>query len=1319
MADWFEQNAPSTGGDWFSLNAPKPKPKTIEEEAAAVSGLSVKAPSAPKVQMREEPMSAAMQAGAAVSRAVIPDGDVKREQSITPHDVAYQQRAQKAVDAQAKAGLQPMVPAGGYSVEEDVRPTEQVVFSEGKDDSEATKIAKGGARGLAKTSKAMVEPKNLAIMGGIAAVNALQAIPGSQLVTVPLAQATNATAATYFGAEMAASLPEQYREYTGALERGDTGGAAEALTGIGATTALSATGFRHGVGAAKPAVEARMGAAKPVITTPPPLANPRAQVGSANWENLSETRGTLPTERPVDLPAEVPYAEAMRQRESARAAQNQRGSTPVDQAQRKAELKARFRPEPPPEPMGVTPGKPAPLQPLGELVFKSAKESAEAFKQEGAKSAEQSAEVFSDASVVKTPAEFARADARRSRRRFSSQGGALDIPNPFRRESAPPPQKTLGEKFALEEAAKREAAKAEESSFLSTIKDWRNKYRTNVNDTTVGMTDPLKPLDALAGKTEVKPTTRMNDLIDKALRSPTIASRMLRDAKIPEYAWDVKSLDLLDQYMIARRSLEVEGAGFKTGRDAARDRQIVTDLENMEAIPASKGRPAMTYGHIAKEYTNFNNGLMDAAAQSGIVSKDLAAYLKDKYQSYIPIERWQEAYGHAHSNARGASQIASLARQTVVQKLTGSDRIIDSSILSTIHRADSVIGQITRNNAARYLTDQLKRLDPGDGSVIRPKQAGEHVPADRVVSQFVDGVKQEFVVDQSIATAAKSIDVKQLGWAMENIFAPMTRVLKLGTTGVNLKFAAVNFVRDLLATAVTLSGKPGIAAVADPRILWKAGKAIMPKSETMREMELAGSGFTSYDLSRGQAMPEIKMMRMWKHPGEYAKNVKEAVKDLPRNPKRSISKIASPPVRSIGALLRATENAFGKTELFGRARIYEAVKRDRTNKGFAPEDVVVESAQAANTALPNYARAGSVTRVLNPVIPYLGAGIRGVVSFTQALERSPMEAVGKIATGATAVAAVTAWNLVDPERREKYLGLDDWERRDNLIILGPNTKKNAQGRYENLIKIPLPQGINYLLDVARKSVEEKYTSDPVGFNDWAEALIGAFTPINPAPVSDNIAVNVGAGALATALPQTIKPGVQSLANYNFYTGKPIESGKLQELPPAERAYPHTSSAAKYVAREVLPKLGVKGSPVKTEAFVRDTFGGGAQVIIPAADAIVEGTGLMPKQAEHGVQGPVDTAVRAMTSAGAGEYDRKFYDLRKQLQDTIAQQEIDIIRQSTDLDALDRETRTKLMNQALGRAKSQVQKIMTESHIDEVEGSDKVAMMKQILDSFKQ
>lgn len=1158
-------------------------------------------------------------------------------------------------------------------------------FEQKPDDSAFTKAAKGAVTGAAETAESLTTPKNLAIMGGIAAGSAIPYVGP----LVPPA------AGTYFSYEMAKGVVDSIPAAKEAYDKGDWFNLSKLVTGDVLQAMMAKSAIKHG---AKAPLEAKMGMAKPTLVAPPPLANPKAQVGMAKWNDVTEVRGTLPNEKPVEMPEQAANTQTAPHKGRLSSAEiDTLLSKAIDNANKQNKEDSAFpSSEYSPDVKLLREMRTREELRGGELssVVSPVFDRAEQYYQGEAKriSAELSPTSGGDVASVDLSSL-----PRQTHRRFSSQGGAVALPDIFGKKKTLTP----GEQYALAQDAKREAAKkSADGTFLDQLNKWRNAYRRAVNDTTVPLTDALKPLDATAGKGEVPSTIRMNDLIDKKLRSSTIASRLLEQEGVTNLVRDVENLTYLDQYMIAKRAQEIEASGFKTGRDSVADQSLISEFENRIAIPATKTSPALTYADVGQRFTDFNNKLLDRSVQAGIVSKDVANGLRAKYKSYIPIERIQEASEYAHQNARGNAQVASLARQTVLQRLTGSEREIDNSIVATIRRADKVMNQVTRNEAAQYLVDGLGKVDGGTGALVRPKATNENVPSDRVISHFVDGKKLDFVTTPEIAAAAKSLDVKQLGWAVQNIVQPATRLLKVGTTGLSIPFAAVNVIRDILHTAISMRGKQGLSAALDPRIYAKAAKSVLPNSETMAKMEMGGGGFTSFDLSRGQVVPELEMLRAKRGAGDAA------------------SYIVAHPVRTVGALFRSAENFLGKSEQFSRARIYETSYRQAIKDGFTPQDAEIMAIHESNNALPNYARAGSIGRVLNSTIPYLNARIQGVRSLTRNMERDPAGTVGKVAAIGTAVAAAAAWNMQDPDRRKMYLDIPEYERRSNILIITDKTKKNAQGRFENIIKIPLAQGLDSLTDVARKSVEDMFGSDPVGFNDLAESLIGAFTPVEPSQISDNLPLNVAAGAVATSLPQVIKPGVQNLANFNFYTGKPIVSPNMEELPPSEQEYPYTSSAAKFVAKKVAPALGIDASPIKTEAFVKDTFGGGAGPILRGADAIVEGVGLMPQQKDHASLDPVDATSRRLLTAQGGAQDNKYYRLRKAAQDILAEREIRAIKQNTDFDGLDRQTQRKLLAQAVGRAKAQVQKIIDSSHIDEAEGQIKVQVMEQVLKNIK-
>jgi hypothetical protein len=123
----------------------------------------------------------------------------------------------------------------------------------------AGKLARGGATGLMEAGEGLITPRNIGIVGGLGLLNAAQLIPGSQMVTVPLAQSANATASTYFAAQLATSAIEQVPEFAHAVERRDPEQAARILTGVGVNAWLARAAANHAVQSVARPVALRMG----------------------------------------------------------------------------------------------------------------------------------------------------------------------------------------------------------------------------------------------------------------------------------------------------------------------------------------------------------------------------------------------------------------------------------------------------------------------------------------------------------------------------------------------------------------------------------------------------------------------------------------------------------------------------------------------------------------------------------------------------------------------------------------------------------------------------------------------------------------------------------------------------------------------------------------------------------------------------------------------------------------------------------------------------------------------------------------------------
>lgn len=1256
------------------------------------------------------------------------------------------------------------------------------------------KIVRGVGRSAARNASSLTTPKNLAILGGLGLLNATQFSPLAP-VAVPVAQAANATAATYFGWNAAKELPSMVRRYNEKLKEGDTEGAAEALTDIGATTAIAAGGAKGGV-----EMPLKAGRSAAGLEPLKPLISERAQ-----------TRMALE-----------------RQAEEARAAQ---ASAPVDMG---------IRPLGPREsigsdlPLRPTPGKPMPGRPISELksrllekkaaknaaaaeeqrmvdealaepvpaaeqgwqVFKSAEEAAKAFENEPPKSAEQSAAVFRkqrpEVPETGIPEEQARLEDARERMaveyagkdwtvlspeeksqidawidennrgqagrekevlndreigqpvqagepygqkpgqlRQPSGSGAPGEAGPVLQEQgevrggpsgeqvpAVPPDEGLRQvggrtrrttqeqggflrifskkahpanpvdAYIQKQVQEREAARAPQSNWLTKLRSAKDLSERELIDSTIPLTNPGTILDPLTPKGTVPFSYRMNSLIDAALKPSSAASERLHKSGMVDLIRDTQNIDTLDQLMIARHAADVATQGFKTGRDAALDQAVIQQKSNEVAIPAANGRPAMTYGQVADAFTKYGDGLLQSAVDSGLVSTELAGQLRKMYPNYVPLNRVMEVL--SAPDGFGGGQVASIGRQTIVQRLHGSAAPIENPLASIIERTLKVESQVARNEAGKYLVDSItgnQKTSP----LMRRMLPDEHVDSGRSLTVFRDGKPVRYETTPEIAAAAKTLDRAQLG-LIAKLALPATRALKLGATGLSLPFAVVNVLADMGHTFVT--SPQGLASVADPRVLMEAAKASAHglfgyKNKTMETMLAHGGGFTSFDVARGPALENIADIRASRSAGARA------------------SYTLFHPVKSFEGAFRHAENFLSRSEQFSRARLYEAARRDYVKQGYSANDAEMMAVVESNNALPNYSRAGNIGRVLNATIPYLNAGIQGSRSLVRAFKRDPYGTSAKLATIYLAVGTAAQWNLSDDKRRNAYNDIEEYERKHNLIIIPDNPEKDAHGKWK-VFKMKLPQGIDELAWPITRLVEQVNGQRPLSVGDVASSVVGGLTPVEPTVP----------GIIRTVTPQAIKPAIQAVANYDLYRQTPKVPANLQDLPPEQQSKPYTSETAKAIGGKVAPALGVGPvSPIKTEEFLRDTFSGLADAGLRGSDYVGGKLGLW-KDTGLGGKNPIEAAAARFETARGGALQRQQYEVKAQIRDIITNAGVNFIRKMPEFEKLDAKGQAHEMNSILGKVNALLRDVEQDEEFQAMDDTQRLKVYQGILKSVQ-
>lgn len=707
---------------------------------------------------------------------------------------------------------------------------------------------------------------------------------------------------------------------------------------------------------------------------------------------------------------------------------------------------------------------------------------------------------------------------------------------------------------------KQSAAKTvEKGSFEQRSQKFITDFRAKMADTAAPITDPITRLERKK-VLQMLPSQDVRYKIPLVYRSGDQAVMFARDNGLVDVMQNVKNQDAFNQYLIAQQAKDVAKAGFNTGRNAKMDEQLIKELG-----PQYEKQAQAIYGYA--------NKLLDKGVEDGLWSKELVSQLRKKYPRYVPLQRIFNEIDKAIPQNTATGGIASLSKQTAVQKLKGSAREIQNPLESLLLKTDTVFSQGARNDVARTLASYEKL--PGNPWGL--KEVKDGVSAAHTFSFIDNGVKRTFQATPEVVDAAKSLDRQQFN-ILEKVLAGGTRALKLGATGANVPFVASNIAKDQL-TAPLLAKK----AVLNPKYFIKGLASAVKHDALYDEWVRAGAGGTSFDISR--AAPELSVAKL-----TSAKGAGTSAKYIARNPKE---------------WLRAVEDLVGRSEEVTRIQQYAGTKASLLKQGRTLEDATILAADASRNNTLDFIKNGSWAKIFNSVIPYFSAAIRGGETYTRRLLDNPAKTLAKTAiTSFLPLATVLAWNMNSPEKRKVYEDIKDYEKDNNFIIIPDNPTKDENGRW-NVIKIPMSQSVSKIASPLRKELESFYGYDQATFADIASGLIGQTTGLDAQNPSQFV-------------PQLIKTPLETSLNKNLYTGSdivpdylpdPKRPGKTissKELAPAQQVRQNTSGTARLLAKPF------NLSPLFAEQGIRTSFGGVGSQALNASDRMLALLGIVPQ-----------------------------------------------------------------------------------------------------------
>ncbi len=290
-----------------------------------------------------------------------------------------------------------------------------------------------------------------------------------------------------------------------------------------------------------------------------------------------------------------------------------------------------------------------------------------------------------------------------TRPRVNPQAPFIEVPKT-------PPSDFNAKQYVAEQTKLRESARAvDEGGLVEKGKDLLKTAKRKLVDFAAPIEDVLAST-LKKNKLSLLPEHDITNQIDRVLRAPTLAGQFVKDNGLEAVIKKTDNLNNLEQYLIAKHSIDLDTRGIATGRDIAKDTALVKAL-------------SPRYEPEAAVVRQYSRELLDYVQEAGLVSKELATELKTRYPNYVPFERVFNAL--EEGAGRGGRSIANLSNQTVLRRIEGSNRQVESPLQSLLSRTNEAFKQAERNRAAQTLASYEKL--PGNPFQLRPIRTTEDV----------------------------------------------------------------------------------------------------------------------------------------------------------------------------------------------------------------------------------------------------------------------------------------------------------------------------------------------------------------------------------------------------------------------------------------------------------------------------------------------------------------------------------------------------------------------------------------------------------------
>lgn len=577
--------------------------------------------------------------------------------------------------------------------------------------------------------------------------------------------------------------------------------------------------------------------------------------------------------------------------------------------------------------------------------------------------------------------------------------------------------------------------------------------------------------------------------------------------KIPD-----KLLKDFSTYLTALRELDMNRWNKSLPEGETKLITRYTEAECLETIKHYE--KSSVFKKAAAEIHKYTDYLLsEEAVNAGMLSKEAAAAMKNKYPHYVPFFR--EFYEAADTPGKGTGK-GFVNVGGVTKKMKGSTLDVIDPIESIARSTYAIINAVERNKVGQSIV-RLSKID-GMGALVE-KVDGAAKVTDHSFSVWENGKKVVYNTTPELYQAFKMLNPEGANMVVKILSVP-AKWLRAGAV-LSPEFMLRNPARDMISA--TVYSKHGFIPVADTL---KGLALYLHKGDTYWEYMRSGAAQANLvSLDRNYLSGQIRDLMT--RPG---------VKKM----------VTTNPIEILRGLSEATEMATRLAEFHNVRKGYTGIGNRLFGKTRKPGSIQDAALESRDITL-DFSRIGSHTKSWNKISAFFNASIQGTDKMFRAWRENPLDMTIKTAMFIT-MPSVLLWYLNKDDPR--YQELPQWQKDIFWIIPTKDT----------LIKIPKPFELGILFGtVPERMLQWMYDKDRGqkgnGFKGLGDVII------------DNMVPNVS--------PTALVPAIEAATNYSLFMNRNIvPQHERDNLPPAMQYGPYTSAVGKGIGKmfDVSPRI---------------------------------------------------------------------------------------------------------------------------------------------------